>query len=863
LRTVRARLLLFALLLSLPIVSGTIGLVVWLYHAQKSAATQQLMFTVHAVSLAVDDKIDQAKTRLRVLSNSESLRRGDLTAFEREARASVSPLDGWILLRPFGGNLVISTRLETGQQPSKISVLPEIDEGVRAGRVVVSAQSSPVLPVGARISVSMPVALPNGGPYILSQAIPAARLMSLLASHGLPETWTATVLDKDLRIFARSRDPADLLGMAAHPDVAAAVAAALEGTMDTVSLEKGDITLAWSRSLSTGLTTAIAIPRPEIAAASEFSAAVVAVLGMAIILSSIAISRWVASSIIRPIDALIAMAAALGGRSPIPVGQTGLRETDLVADAILNASVVLMDQDSKLHEKEAARAAIERTEHEIEARFRFATQAGRLGVWELDPQTKKLTASTVCKENFGRDPEAPFTYQDLREAVHPDDRDRIRAAIDRSIVSGADYDVECRIVRPGGTTGWVQMRAQVTCAADGTTSQIAGISLDITERVLTGERIRQSQRVEAVGQLTAGVAHDFNNVLQALLGGIEIAIDGTADRPDIRADLELALQAGQRGVRLTSHLLSFSRQQVLRPTPLDLPPLLRDLSRTLERTLGRDITVQIEAPPDLPHVLADAAHLDSALLNLALNSRDAMPRGGTLRILAHATREEVVITVTDTGEGMTSDVLAHACEPFFSTKGLKGSGLGLSMVQGFARQSGGELRIESVPGQGTRIEIGLPIALRRAKPAATLRAPQIRGQGRILVVDDDADVARITTAFLADAGFSVTMVSNGNEGLAKLGTDLAFDALVTDYAMPGMNGADLVRYGRELHPMLPALVITGYAGAEGLDHLPSNVGLLRKPFRRDDLLLRVKNLIESAPLQRPRGADQTVPTEDP
>ena len=241
--------------------------------------------------------------------------------------------------------------------------------------------------------------------------------------------------------------------------------------------------------------------------------------------------------------------------------------------------------------------------------------------------------------------------------------------------------------------------------------------------------------------------------MQGLLGGIELAIDQVADRPDMRANLELTLQAGQRGARLTSHLLSFSRQQVLRPTPVDLPPLLTDLAHTLGRTLGRDIAVHIDVASDLPAVFADAAYLDSALLNLALNARDAMPSGGDLRIGAFATLEQVVITVADTGEGMVAEVLAQVCEPFFSTKGTKGSGLGLSMVQGFARQSGGELRIQSVLGQGTRIEIGLPMASRHAEPAVLPKAQHIRGQGRVLVVDDDADVARITTAFLEDAGF--------------------------------------------------------------------------------------------------------------
>src|SRR3984885_1346128 len=264
----------------------------------------------------------------------------------------------------------------------------------------------------------------------------------------------------------------------------------------------------------------------------------------------------------------------------------------------------------------------------------------------------------------------------------------MRAAMEHSIDSGVEYDIECRIIRSDGALGWVQMYAQVLRTADGVASRMAGIALDITERVQTEERVRQSQRIEAVGHLTAGVAHDFNNVLQILLGGLELAIEDTTLSCETHSNLELALQAGERGARLTSHLLSFSRQQVLRPTAVELPGLLQKLVRTLDRTLGSDVTVRLDVKPDLPYVLADAAHLDSALLNLALNARDAMPAGGLLRIEAYAADEQVVIAVTDTGKGRAPEVLAPACEPFFSTKGADGSGLGLSMAHGFARQSG-------------------------------------------------------------------------------------------------------------------------------------------------------------------------------
>ena len=482
-----------------------------------------------------------------------------------------------------------------------------------------------------------------------------------------------------------------------------------------------------------------------------------------------------------------------------------------------------------------------------EAWLRLALEAGELGSWELDLASGTMICTPRYEQIFGyAEPPPAWTYDIFLEHVLPEDRVHVASTFSKSVDARTEWHFEGRIRRADdGEIRWIEARGRLSSAGgDASPTRLIGILADITKRVNTEERVRQSQRVEAVGRLTAGVAHDFNNLLQALQGSLELTIDEVADRPIVHADLELALQAVQRGARLTSHLLSFARQQVLRPAPLKLSSLLVDLARTLERTLGHDIIVHIDVAPDLPNILADAAHLDSALLNLALNARDAMPRGGELRIEANARAGQVVIAITDTGEGMTAEVLAQACEPFFSTKGIDGSGLGLSMVQGFARQSGGELRIQSVPKQGSRIELWLPMVSRPAalRPPPTVQ--EVHGHGRVLVVDDDPDVGRVVAAFLSKAGFDVTMVSGGNKALAKLGANLTFDVLVTDYAMQGMNGADVVLQARELHPALPALIITGYAGAEGLDLLPSDVAILRKPFDRKDLARKVKGLVE-------------------
>lgn len=366
---------------------------------------------------------------------------------------------------------------------------------------------------------------------------------------------------------------------------------------------------------------------------------------------------------------------------------------------------------------------------------------------------------------------------------------------------------------------------------------------EVAARDAVQTQLAHAQRMEAVGQLTAGVAHDFNNVLQALLGGLDLALDTSLAEQERREFLEVALRAGRRGERLTSHLLSFSRKQALRPVVLDLAPLMHELARTLGRTLGRDIAISVKIQSYLPPAFVDPAHLDSALLNLALNARDAMPKGGTLHLEASEDQDSVLITVSDTGAGMSPEVLARACEPFFSTKGVKGSGLGLSMVQGFAAQSGGELFLHSRVGEGTSISLRLPTADPASLFPSATRSDKIQGQGTVLVVEDDPDVSWIATAFLRRAGFEVATAGSPDQALHLLRSGLSPNVLLTDFMMPGMNGAELIARARELRPELPALMITGYASPQAEGLVLHDVPTLIKPFEDYDLISAIHNLI--------------------
>jgi PAS domain S-box-containing protein len=374
--------------------------------------------------------------------------------------------------------------------------------------------------------------------------------------------------------------------------------------------------------------------------------------------------------------------------------------------------------------------------------------------------------------------------------------------------------------------------------------------LDVTERTLLEAQLRQSQKMDALGRLTAGVAHDFNNLLQAMMGSLELLLDDVADRPESAEHGQIALRAARRGGELTHRLLAFSRQQVLTPRAMAAHELFDGVVSLIARTFGPNIVLLLSPIRDDLTVMADIAQLEAAILNLAVNARDAMDGRGRLTISAYAAEADAamtlapgnyaVIAVEDTGTGMDAATIAHACEPFFTTKGLEGSGLGLSMVQGFTRQSGGDMRIASELGRGTRVEIWLPQATQTEAASAIARTPKIF-KGQILLVDDDNDVLLTVAAFLRNAGYLVTSVDTGGKALALLLAGNRFDAIVTDYAMPGTDGIDVLEQAREIDETMPGLIITGYYNT-GLRDVLEGACILRKPFSRAQLIERLEAL---------------------
>jgi signal transduction histidine kinase/CheY-like chemotaxis protein len=559
------------------------------------------------------------------------------------------------------------------------------------------------------------------------------------------------------------------------------------------------------------------------------------------------------------------------------------------------------------------RAAVRGRRRQYEARARLedlgeagrqlqtALQAGHLGSWSLTLEDMALHASDTCHAHFGRLPGASFTYDDLQRTAHPEDAAAMRTALENTLRTGADCVIEYRTIWADGSTHWIDLRARALRNLFGSVVQLVGVSSDITARKTSEleregllaelaverealsdltqtlerrvqertaelvveisarekaqEQLLQSQKMESIGQLTGGIAHDFNNLLMAVMGNLELLRKQTPDNPRAQRLIDGAIQGAERGASLTQRMLAFARQQDLKTNSMDIASLVTGMHDLLERSLGPRIALSLNVAAGLPPAQVDANQVELAILNLAINARDAMPEGGAIEIKTDQARGNgknlpaasyVRIQVCDTGSGMDSATLQKAVEPFFSTKPLgKGTGLGLSMVHGLAVQLGGLLELSSQIGKGTVATLWLPIA---TMPAASVELPSVEtAPGRaaiILVVDDDPLIAMSTVDMLEDLGHTVIEANSGKQALAIVDAGQSLDLMMTDQAMPGMTGIELARKVREKRPDLPVLLATGYADLPAGQ--TSDLPRLSKPYHQSQLQSEIERLLARA-----------------
>jgi signal transduction histidine kinase len=501
---------------------------------------------------------------------------------------------------------------------------------------------------------------------------------------------------------------------------------------------------------------------------------------------------------------------------------------------------------------------------------RLALSAVRgVGVWTYDVASDRFFCDEGVSEVYGIDPVAGangIKREGFLANVHPDDRNALVATMAGGLIRAGDLELEYRIKHPDGTIRSVLSRGHTYFNDDGLPIRRTGVGVDMTRQRLLEEQLRQSQKMEAVGQLTGGLAHDFNNMLQGIMGPVELIQRLVALRrtDGLERYCTMAMSSAKKAAALTHRLLAFSRRQPLDPTLIDANRLVSSMDELLCRTMGEMVAISFVLADAPCLTVCDANQLESALLNLSINARDAMPRGGTLTI---ATSQETIdaqyaatqrdakpgryicVAVTDSGEGMPPDVVKQAFEPFFTTKPLgQGTGLGLSMVYGFAGQSGGFATIYSHQGLGTTIRLYLPSAEQSTAPSEAVDTPLTLREGSgetILIVEDEEDVRQLLVDVFTDVGYTVLTAHDGPSGLSILQSPVRIDLLVSDVGLPQMNGRQMVDAAKSFRPHLRVLFLTGYAemaAARG-GFLGEGMQMIVKPFSIDAIINRVQGLL--------------------
>jgi PAS domain S-box-containing protein len=503
---------------------------------------------------------------------------------------------------------------------------------------------------------------------------------------------------------------------------------------------------------------------------------------------------------------------------------------------------------------------------ETTQRLQLATTAGGIGIWDLDIHSDMLIWDDRMFELYGVSKDAFSPGLDAWEkCLHPDDRAEAAEAVRAAIRGDKEFDTEFRVVHPGGKVKFLQANGIVIRNAVGKATRMIGMNRDITERRNLEQRLRQSQKIEAVGRLAGGIAHDFNNLLTVINGYSEILLNRLAEGSPLRKEVEEIKRAGDSAATLTRQLLAFSRRQVLQPEVIDLNEVIPQMDMMLRRLIGEDVEFRTVLGTELWSVKADPGQIEQVLMNLVVNARDAMPGGGKLTIETSnvVLSEEyskghnpvtpgpyVMLAISDTGAGMDEKTAAKIFEPFFTTKERgKGTGLGLSTVYGIVKQSAGFIWVYSEPGKGSTFKIYLPRTEDRREFPDKEAPPveDLRGEKTVLVVEDEESIRKLATEILGQYGYAVISAGDGEEALTTAGEHKGeIGLLLTDVVMPRMGGRELYERLRQLRPGIKVLYMSGYTD-NAIVHqgvLDPGIAFLQKPYSPISLLRKVKEVLE-------------------
>jgi signal transduction histidine kinase len=871
-RSLRTQLLLLVLCTALPLVAILGWTLSQTYQAQRQGGELGLVNHVRLVAVAIDRHVSELEALLRGIASWSSLEAGDLKRFQEHLQLALTQRPGIAITVVDGAGSIVL-------QPGRQGIAEPISPPARAAAISAwrSGTRQVFSPNGtdpahrAAIGIAVPVTLlstPEQSRFVLLMQEEAAAWQELLPTMDMPAPWIVAFIDGNGIVVARNKRADAFVGTPIPPQVQAGLAANDAGFVHSRDVEGVKSTIAYAHAPLSGFSAAIAIPAETfdipLMAALRRSALFVVLLVAPALMMAIWLSRRIATS-------LQSTARALAEGVPT---KAGFREIDEL-NAALRAA---------WRQRDAA---------DLEVR----TYANRLrGVLDAVPINILLRnrlgrvsfANVMARHNFGD--QLPESSASPIDWVHPEDRSRF-ATWRTEWLAGADHPtVELRWRMPDGAYRWhliqgsrihddpsgleefcslgidihashevrmereraaATLEAEVALRTSELSEAAAALAAQLDQRELMEAALLQSQKMEALGQLTGGAAHDFNNVLAAVENSLGVISTLSSDIIVLQA-VEIGQSAVDRAHSIIRHLLAFARKQDLSPDTVDIACMVVSFEVLCRQTIGEAISLECDVPPDVGSVLADGKALQVALLNLAANARDAMPEGGrlTLRIRAAAPDgrwdggqpfdlppgDYIVIGLEDTGLGMSPEVLARATEPFFTTKrdGM-GTGLGLAMVYGFARQSGGTLRITSKEGKGTMVEIVLPSGAAQPAAAEVLREDrpvQASARRRVLVVDDNASVRRSTAMLLSVIGYDVMQASSADEAYMMACEDGQIDLVLSDMVMPGGGGRQLANRLHAALPKLPIVLMTGFA-----DETDANTDwvILNKPFSRQRL----------------------------
>ncbi len=894
--------MLLVLVAILPLAGYDVFYAVRNYVVRRDAIIEDAAADARSLGRITDHALDSMVMALRILRASPALEGGDFVAFEplaRNFRAQIMPGAGLRVFDAAGTVLFAS-----GAVPSRS------DSGASArvfatGAPMISGVIRNPGTGQAMLSIDVPVSRDGKLVFDLALSLPLARLQQLAGELGLPAGRIGAIFDPSGIIAARFPDPGGLLGTRASPTFLRAQASgAVAGVLDIKTGAGGPAVLVFARAAQSDWYAAIAIPRAQILAPLLAAVWHMLMAGALALSVSMLLALMVARRLARPVSTLARLAASLEGGDVVLAHEPGVREADEVARV--------------LEETVRRRRTAEDTADEAELRSARLIEAvpcgvivfGRDGGWTfvnraacalLGRSAEELLDLTVESPDLGVEtvdgnlilPEERASARALRgETVHDMEVSMLRGTGGRISLLLSAVPLRDRAGQIVGALTSVQDVTERRAAQDRLDSALQTLEQRVHGEVAAREAAQQeaahAQRMRALGQLAGGVAHDFNNVLQAISGAVSL-IERRAERPEaVRRFARTASAAAMRGAAVASRLLTFARRGELRATSIEADALLREMTEILGHTLGGHVVVRAEVAGNAGWLMADRPQLQTVLVNLAANARDAMPSGGTLTLsaVAETVAESAVhpaglapgryvrLDASDTGVGMDTATLARAAEPFFTTKPMdKGTGLGLAMARGFTEQLGGGFAIRSALGQGTVVHLWLPAAdgpfasdsevESSAAAAATpfdsahvARAMLAPARLRVLLVDDEAEVRSVLAEELTERGFVVQQAADAHEARELL-REARFDVLVTDFSMPGENGSALIAVAQRLRPGMPALLLTGMVIDAVLERSadPGGTGItetIGKPIRPADLAARIARLAAQAAV--PAGA---------